>query len=212
MKIKICGLREPENIKAVAALQPDLMGFICYDRSPRFIGDLNNDVFSGLSPQVQKTAVFVNESAENIQALIDKYRFDAVQLHGDESPEFSELFFDKVTVIKAFGLNENFDLNQLASFVGKVDYFLFDTKTAIHGGSGQTFNWNILDNYKFDVPFFLSGGISLENLEEVKQLRHPQFYGVDLNSRFETQPALKDIEKLKQAFAQLKHTENEIRS
>jgi phosphoribosylanthranilate isomerase len=212
MKIKICGLQEPENIKAVAALQPDLMGFICFDRSPRFIGDLNNDVLSGLSPYVQKTAVFVNESAENIQALIDKYGFDAVQLHGDESPEFSELFLDKVTVIKAFGLNEDFDFNQLEPFVGKVDCFLFDTKTAIHGGSGQTFNWDILDRYIFDVPFFLSGGISLENLEEVKQLHHPQFYGVDLNSRFETQPALKDIEKLKQAFALLKHTENEIRS
>jgi phosphoribosylanthranilate isomerase len=212
MKIKICGLREHENIKAVAALQPDLMGFICYERSPRFIADMDEDIFSGLSPEIQKTAVFVNETAENIRAAIDKYGFEVIQLHGDETPEFAESFRDKVTVIKAFGLDEDFNFSRLEPFVGKVDYFLFDAKTVIHGGSGQTFNWAILDNYQLDVPFFLSGGLSLDNLEEVKEITHSQFYGVDLNSRFEIEPALKDIEKLKQAFALLKHTENEVRS
>jgi len=212
MKIKICGLRERENIGAVAALQPDFIGFICYDRSQRFIADMDADIFSELSPEIQKTAVFVNESAENVNALIDKYDFDVIQLHGDESPEFADSFRDKVTVIKAFGMDDLFNFDILESYQDKVDYFLFDTKTAAHGGSGRTFKWDILNDYKLNVPFFLSGGLSLDNLEEVIKINHPHFYGVDLNSRFETQPALKDIEKLKRAFKLLKQTTNEIRS
>jgi len=204
MKIKICGLRERENIEAVTALQPDLMGFICYERSPRFIADMQADVIANLSPDIQKTAVFVNESANGIQTLIDKYGFDTIQLHGDESPEFAESFRDQVTIIKAFGMDDLFDFDVLESYEGKVDYFLFDAKTASYGGSGRTFNWDILNDYQLDVPFFLSGGLSLDNLEEVTKITHPQFYGVDLNSRFEIQPALKDIEKLKRAFKLLK--------
>src|ERR1700743_2482727 len=183
MKIKICGLREPQNIEAIAALQLDLMGFICYERSPRFIADMDAAIFSGISPEIQKTAVFVNENAENIQTLIDEYGFDAIQLHGDESPEFAESFRNQVTVIKAFGMDDRFDFDILESYQDKVDYFLFDTKTAAHGGSGRTFNWEILNDYQLDVPFFLSGGLSLDNLAEVTKIDHPQFYGVDLNSR-----------------------------
>src|ERR1700761_8113042 len=104
MKIKVCGLRELDNIKAVAALGPDLMGFICYDRTPRFIADMDVKALSTISPEIQKAGVFVNESTENIQSLIDKYGFDVIQLHGAESPEFADTFRDKVTVIKAFGL------------------------------------------------------------------------------------------------------------
>jgi phosphoribosylanthranilate isomerase len=103
-------------------------------------------------------------------------------------------------VFKAFGLDGNFDFGQLDNYINKVDYFLFDTKTAAYGGSGKTFDWGMLENYKLDVPFFLSGGISLDNLEEIKKINHPQFYGVDLNSRFEMAPGVKDTGKLKQAF------------
>jgi len=213
MKIKVCGLRDPENIKAVAGLGPDYMGFINYKHSPRFIGDMPADVLNDVSAVVFKTAVLVDEIKENINTLIDNYGFNAIQLHGKESPEFADSFRNKVTVIKAFGLDNDFDFNQLNAYAGKVDYFLFDTKTAIHGGSGQTFNWNVLNKYKLNVPFFLSGGLSLDNLEEIKKIAHPQFYGVDLNSRFETAPGMKDIEKLKQAFNLLKqYTAHEIRS
>ena len=213
MKIKVCGLKYPDNIKAVAELKPDYMGFIFYDRTPRFVNDLQVNVLNELPLSIQKTAVFVDEGKERIDELIDEYGFTTIQLHGKETPEFADSFGNKVTVFKAFGLDNDFDFSQLNAYADKVDYFLFDTKTDIHGGSGKTFNWYILDKYKLNVPFFLSGGLSLDNLEQVTKITHPQFYGVDLNSRFETAPGIKDIEKLKQAFDLVKqHTTHEIRS
>jgi phosphoribosylanthranilate isomerase len=212
MKIKVCGLKDPDNIKAISALTPDYMGFICYALSPRFITDMPANAIEFLPASINKTAVFVNENESNINLLIDKFKFDTIQLHGNESPEFSNSFRGRVKVIKAFGLNSDFDFNRLNDYADKVDFFLFDTKTELHGGSGKSFDWSILDNYKLEVPFFLSGGLSPENLEEVQQINHPQFYGVDLNSRFEIAPGLKDIKKLKQAFNMLNTNTNEIRS
>lgn len=213
MKIKVCGLKYPDNIQAIEGLGPQYMGFIFYGRSPRFVGDLDADALAAISPEIIKTGVFVNERAEEMESLIDKYDFKAVQLHGNESPEFAEQFKGKVQVLKAFGVNENFDFEQLKDYTGKVDYFLFDTKTDIHGGSGKTFDWDILNKYTLDVPFFLSGGLSLDNLDQINKMTHPQFYGVDLNSKFETEPGLKDIEKLKQAFSLIKQDNtHEIRS
>lgn len=212
MKIKVCGLKDPENIEAVAALSPDYMGFIFYGKSPRFIDGLPVEALNSIPASIIKTAVFVNESAETINLLIDKYSFDAIQLHGNESPEFSNSFRNKVKVFKAFGLSDDFDFNQLNTYIDKVDFFLFDTKTDIHGGSGNTFNWAILDRYKLNIPFFLSGGISPDNLEEVKNICHPQFYGVDLNSKFETAPGIKSIEQLEKAFDIIKTYTDELRS
>ena len=206
MKIKVCGLKHPENIQSVAGLTPDYMGFIFYDKTPRYAKDVNPDLIGALPQTVVKTGVFVNETMPVINTMIDEYGFSAVQLHGNESPEFCAELKGKVTVIKAFGINENFDFEQLKPYADKVDFFLFDTKTPIHGGSGKTFDWGLLDSYTLEVPFFLSGGISLENLEEVKKIKHPQFYGVDLNSRFETEPGLKDIQKLQTAFDMLKQS------
>ena len=200
MKIKICGLKHPDNIKAIIDLAPDYVGFICYAPSPRYASDLQTETLDLLPESIYKTAVFVNEQAETISKLIDTYNFDAVQLHGNEDPEFCSVLRDKVTVIKAFGLDENFDFEILNEFADSVDYFLFDTKTDKHGGSGITFDWTLLDKYRLDIPFFLSGGLSLDNLETVSLINHPQFYGVDLNSRFEIEPGLKDINKLKKAF------------
>lgn len=200
MKIKICGLKQPENIKAIAELTPDYMGFICYAPSPRYARDLQTETLDVLPEAIYKTAVFVNEDAETIAKLTDTYNFDAIQLHGNEDPEFCNSFRDRVEVIKAFGVDQNFDFEQLSEFAGYVDYFLFDTKTSKHGGSGQTFDWTLLDNYKLNIPFFLSGGLSLENLEGIRSIKHPQFYGVDLNSRFEIEPGVKDLDKLKKAF------------
>jgi phosphoribosylanthranilate isomerase len=213
MKIKVCGLKYPDNINAVAELAPDYMGFIFYNRSPRCVGDLPPDILNNLPASIYKTAVFVDESHEKINLLIDDFGFDAIQLHGNESPDFANSFKNKMTVFKAFGLNDNFDFDRLNDYAGKVDYFLFDANTPIHGGSGNTFNWDILYKYKLTVPFFLSGGLSLDNLEQIIKITHPQFYGIDLNSRFETAPGMKDIEKLKQAFNLAKqYTAHEIRS
>jgi phosphoribosylanthranilate isomerase len=213
MKIKVCGLKDSENIKAVSAFYPDYMGFIFYGKSPRFINDVPFEQLNNIPASIFKTAVFVNESAERISELIDKYSFNAIQLHGNESPEFCNLFKNKVKVIKAFGLNSSFNFEQLKAYKNKVDFFLFDTKTDIHGGSGKTFDWSILNKYSLDIPFFLSGGLSLDNLEEVKNISHPQFYGVDLNSKFETEPGIKNIEKLEKAFDIIKQNiTNELRS
>jgi phosphoribosylanthranilate isomerase len=204
MQIKICGLKHRDNIEAITALKPNFVGFICYAPSPRFAAELNDDILAVVPETISKTAVFVNETAETIHQLIDKYHFDAIQLHGNESPEFCAGFKGKVTVLKAFGMDENFDFERLNQYVGSIDFFLFDTKTDKHGGSGRSFDWSLLNEYRLNVPFFLSGGLSLDNLEEVKSISHPQFYGVDLNSRFETEPGLKDINKLKNAFELLR--------
>jgi phosphoribosylanthranilate isomerase len=213
MKIKVCGLRDKKNIKAVAALSPDFMGFIFYGLTPRFVGDMPVENLENIPSAIIKTGVFVNETTKNISAAIDKYKFDAIQLHGNEGPELCALFKERVKVIKAFGISEDFDFEQLYAYADHVDFFLFDTKTKIHGGSGESFDWSILDKYELDIPFFLSGGLSLDNLDEVKNISHPQFYGVDLNSRFETEPAMKDITKLEKAFALIKQIDtNEIRS
>lgn len=213
MKIKVCGLKYPENIQSVAELAPDYMGFIFYNKTPRYAGGLLAGTLSELPQTVIKTGVFVNESLPVINLLIDEYGLNAVQLHGSESPEFCAALKGKTHVIKAFGINEDFDFEQLKPYAGQVDFFLFDTKTPIHGGSGKTFDWALLDKYQLNVPFFLSGGISLDNLEEIKKIKHPQFYGVDLNSRFEAEPGLKDIRKLEKAFEMLKTFDtNEIRS
>ncbi|GAB3903289.1 phosphoribosylanthranilate isomerase [Mucilaginibacter boryungensis] len=204
MKIKVCGLREAGNIEAVAALKPDFMGFIWYAQSPRYVYRLPETVLRSLPANIIKTAVFVNEHIDIVRALIHQFDFNAVQLHGQESPEYCAELKQEVQVLKAFGLDEYFDFEQLKAYVGKVDYFLFDTKTEKHGGSGRIFNWDVLNEYDLDVPFFLSGGLSLDNLAEIKNIKHPALYGVDLNSRFETAPGIKSIEKLKQAFALLK--------
>jgi len=201
MEIKICGLKYQSNISEVAMLQPGYMGFICYPQSPRYMAAIPD---IDVPENITKTGVFVNESAEKINELIYKYNFDAIQLHGSESPEFSESFMDKVVVIKAFGIDQDFDFGTLEPYEVSVDYFLFDTKTEKHGGSGQAFDWSLLEQYQMDIPFFLSGGLSLENLEEVRKIKHPQFYGVDLNSKFEIEPGLKDINKLKKAFELLR--------
>ncbi len=213
MKIKVCGLKDSENIKAVSAFNPDYMSFIFYGKSPRFINNVPFKQLNNIPASIFKTAVFVNESFERINELIDRYGFNAIQLHGNESPEFCNSFKNKVKVIKAFGLNSSFNFEQLKAYKNKVDFFLFDTKTDIYGGSGKTFDWSILNKYTLDVPFFLSGGLSNDNLEEIKNIIHPQFYGVDLNSKFETEPGIKNIEKLEKAFDIIKQNIiNELRS
>jgi phosphoribosylanthranilate isomerase len=209
MKIKVCGLRDPENIQSVAALEPDYLGFIFYNKSLRYVGEISIETLDIKSATIQKTAVFVNEKIENINAVIDKYNFDFIQLHGDESPAFCKSLRDKAIVIKAFGVNSDFDFKQLNRYRNKVDLFLFDTKTDVHGGSGLTFDWKVLDKYDMKIPFFLSGGLSADNIELVKEIDHEQFYGVDLNSKFEVSPGLKDIQQLEKAFNIIKQNIHE---
>lgn len=199
-------MKIPENIEAVSGLKPDFMGFIFYSPSKRFIGlDFEINHLKSIDQNIIKTAVFVNATADEVIEFGKMYGMQAVQLHGDESPEFCQQirgagFF----TIKAFGIDDAFDFGMLDAFKNHVDLFLFDTKTEQHGGSGKTFNWQVLKNYKLEKPFMLSGGVSLDNLDEVLKFNYPQFYGIDVNSKFEIEPGLKDIKKLEAAFKLLK--------
>ncbi len=200
MKLKICGMKYPENIQDVAELRPDFMGFIFYDKSPRNVTDnLDKGVLKALPKSIKKIGVFVNASFEEIIKQVTDYQLDGVQLHGNESPVLClQLKMQNLLVIKAFSVDKNFNFAVTEPYKKAVDYFLFDTKaTGGHGGHGVAFDWKMLDNYDNEVPFLLAGGVSLENIEEVKKLTHLNIYGIDVNSKFEIEPGLKDVEKLK---------------
>jgi phosphoribosylanthranilate isomerase len=197
MKIKVCGMKIPENIQELAALPIDLIGLIFYDKSPRYAGNLDAKTFKTFPPTIQKTGVFVNATQAYILEKVAQFDLQAVQLHGDESPGFCRgLQAQNIPVIKAFQIREALDFEQCASYKNACNYFLFDAKTPQYGGSGKKFDWNILSSYKGDTFFFLSGGIGEEDAETIRQLRHPFLYAIDLNSRFEIEPGVKDIPKL----------------
>jgi phosphoribosylanthranilate isomerase len=207
LKIKVCGMKYPDNISALSDIKPDYMGFIFYPSSKRFIGlDFQKSDLNAIDKEIIKTAVFVNAHLHEVVEFGNLYGFKTIQLHGSETPEFCELLKEQgFKIIKAFGVDEDFDFKTIESFVNSVDFFLFDTKTKEYGGSGQVFNWEVLDNYHLEKPFLLSGGLSLDNLASIKKIENPYFYGVDLNSKFEIEPGLKDIEKLELAFKILRN-------
>ncbi|RNI30466.1 phosphoribosylanthranilate isomerase [Rufibacter latericius] len=205
LKIKVCGMKYSENITELLFLQPDYVGFIFYEKSPRFIST-QVDVFSSVFPKgTQKVGVFVDEEASVILQKVTDLGLGMVQLHGHESPkECQELRESGLTVMKAFRVGAGFDFSQLQEYAPSCDYFLFDASGENPGGNGVRFNWELLKEYQLGVPFFLSGGIDLEHIAEIKALRLPQLYGLDLNSKFEIQPGLKDINRLKQFFEEIK--------
>ncbi len=205
LKLKICGMRDAENIKQLAMLEPDYIGFIFYPESKRYAAELDIKLLSSLPSEIKKTGVFVDSTYQDIAEKIETYKLDAVQLHGAEKPELCMKIKNlNVQVIKAFGIDNNFDFSNLSSYNEAIDYFLFDTKTKEHGGSGKAFDWELLNQYTLDKPYFLSGGLSIENLAEIKSINDTRLYALDLNSRFELQPGLKDIEKLTSVFNEIK--------
>jgi phosphoribosylanthranilate isomerase len=205
--IKICGLRETGNIKAAAELLPDFMGFIFYPGSGRFAGEmLNPEIVANLPAGIRKTGVFVNADLDEITETISKYSLNAVQLHGDEPPELCRIIRDTgIAVIKAFRIGENTSFSFCNDYIACTDYFLFDTMTINYGGSGQKFDWKLLERYEAGHPFILSGGISTMDIDNIAGITNPSFYGLDLNSRFEIEPGLKDIEELKKFINELRN-------
>lgn len=204
MKLKVCGLKHQENIEQLSALPIDYMGFIFYKKSTRYIEDnLNFDLVREIPVHIKKTGVFVNENSYSIFNSIAHYNLDMIQLHGEETESICAEFKPYVKVIKAFRVSDIFDFNQLKNYVPHVDYFLFDTLTESYGGSGKQFNHEILKNYTYNVPFFLSGGIDETCLESIKQLNHPQLHAIDINSKFEIDPGLKNVQKIKSFIKQL---------
>jgi len=199
MKLKVCGMKYPDNVSAVAALLPDYMGFIFYKPSKRYCAEtLTPEFVKSLPASIIKTGVFVNELLEEVLRICSEYGFKAVQLHGHETPEFC-LACKKagLQVIKVFHVGEKMDWSILGPYKKVADYFLFDTKTPEYGGSGTPFNWELLQEYDNEVPLFLSGGVDERILKEFDTLKNVNIYALDINSRFELEPGLKDVDRIK---------------
>jgi len=208
LRIKVCGMRVPENISGVTAALPDFIGFIFYPKSKRFVGfEPNSKVIAIVPDSVKKVGVFVDEFPGKVLEISQKWELHVVQLHGKETPEYCRQIKDSgFTVYKAFSVDEHFDFEKLNAYSGVCDYFLFDTKGRLPGGTGQKFNWQLLEKYQGEVPFFLSGGIGPDDLESIRNFRHPQLFGIDINSGFEVTPALKDVGKVTEFIVSIRNT------
>tara|TARA_R110002111_G_scaffold185492_1_gene251529 strand:+ start:15947 stop:16639 length:693 start_codon:yes stop_codon:yes gene_type:complete len=196
MKLKICGMKY--NTTEVAKLQPDYLGFIFYKNSAR---NFNNTSIPEVSNRIKKVGVFVDEKVEIIVNKIEKHNLDALQLHGHETPEICRLLKStNKEIIKVFSIKDEFDFSVLNDYEDVCDYFLFDTNGKLPGGNGYTFNWNVLKNYPSTKPYFLTGGIGLNEIDKIKafkeSLASKYCYAIDVNSKFEIEPGLKHIEEL----------------
>lgn len=226
MFIKVCGMREPENIRAVSALGIDMIGFVFWPNSPRYVRMISSQ--AGIIPDYsverlnkgrgkvemptdkvvlpKRVGVFVDDMPQSIVTRVFNYDLDYAQLHGEESRVMIENLCrtlepdikQGVKIIKALSIGSPEDVSRYKEYEGVVDLFLFDTKCKTVGGSGEQFDWDVLGQYDGQTPFILSGGIGPDDVERVKSFTHPQFVGIDLNSRFETEPGLKDVEALRQ--------------
>lgn len=210
VKLKICGMKFPENIQEIALLEPDFLGFIFYEGSGR---NYTENTIVSLTDSIKKVGVFVNERQDKIIQIIQKHHLNYIQLHGNETESYCLELINQLNhnqlntkIIKAFSFDDSFDFQRLTNFQ-IVDYFLFDTKGKLPGGNGTKFNWQILENYKLEKPYFLSGGIGLEDVESIQEfLKTPASkycFALDVNSQFEIEAGLKNKEKLQQFKTQL---------
>lgn len=233
MIVKVCGMREPENIRDVAALGVDWIGFIFYPKSPRYVSQIRSR--AGIIPdysvfmkheelsskelsskemmrQVKRVGVFVDDMPQNIVTRAVNYELDIIQLHGSESvimidnlrSTLAPSIRKGIKFMKALSISTAEDILRYKEYEGHVDYFIFDTQTPLVGGSGNHFDWNMLDAYDGNTPFILSGGVGPDDAERVLSIRHPMFAGIDLNSQFETAPAVKNVDALKAFLANIR--------
>jgi phosphoribosylanthranilate isomerase len=209
IKIKVCGMNDPENVKTVSGVRPDYLGYIFYNRSPRFVGDKPDSLlFKNAGSEIIKVGVFVNEDEEKVIKLTKAAGIDTVQLHGNESNDYcSCLKSSGLTVIKALCIGNSFRFETLTPYLDVVDFLLFDTKNESYGGSGKKFNWNKLSEYPGEKPFFLSGGIGPDDSEIIKSLDIKSLYAVDINSMFEIKPGIKNAYKVESFINSLKNWE-----
>ncbi|WP_418511355.1 phosphoribosylanthranilate isomerase [Corallibacter sp.] len=208
MKLKICGMKYQDNITKVANLQPDYLGFIFYKNSSRYFeGDIPE-----LPKEIKKVGVFVNAESGYIVSKVKKHGLDVIQLHGSESVDFCNelkqtLLSHSIEIIKVFSIKDQFNFDTLKPYETVCDYFLFDTKGKLPGGNGYVFNWEVLNNYPSTKPYFLSGGIGLDELKNIhaftKTTASKYCYAIDVNSKFEDKPGLKNLEKLQEFNTQL---------
>jgi len=209
MKLKVCGMRDNENIESLIALKPDFMGFIFYNKSKRFVADFPT---IEIPLSIKKVGVFVNESLDTVLDIVEKYNLDCVQLHGNETPEYCRKLKDghlessrkifseshHIELFKAFSIDDTFEFSKTEKYQKDCDFLLFDTKGKDYGGNGLKFNWEVLQKYKGLTPFLLSGGITKNDVEDIKKIKHIAFVGLDINSGFEIEPALKNINDIKE--------------
>lgn len=209
MKIKVCGNRQLDQLKELENIGIDYAGLIFYPQSPRYVlKKITGKEVRDLNLSIPKVGVFVNASEEEIILQVEDFGLDMVQLHGDETASFCSRISNRIKVIKAFRiLDVEANIDWLVKEYDEVcDYYLFDKANAgLYGGTGEKFNWNLLENSMIGKPFFLSGGISSEDAEALKTFHHPFFYGVDVNSRFEIEPGIKDMTLIKEFVHQLKN-------
>ena len=216
MVIKVCGMRDARNIREVSQLGVDMIGMIFYPKSPRYVEMQSShagiipdyakeDINIKSSKSPARVGVFVDDMVQNIVTRVVNYHLDYVQLHGNEPREMCEnlrLTLDPdirpgIKIIKAISVSDASDIQKYKEYVGAVDLFLFDTKCKTVGGSGQQFDWQVLEQYDGEIPFLLSGGIGPDDASRLHAFHHPKCIGIDLNSRFEIEPGVKDVEKLK---------------
>mgnify|MGYP006179352381 CR=1 FL=1 len=205
LKLKICGMNNLENIQEISTLQPDFMGFIFWEPSKRYC---NLDSLPIIPKSIKKVGVFVNAYFYDIIEKVSQYKLDFVQLHGNESPTLcKDLKDENITVIKAFSIDNDFDFSILKHFENRVDYYLFDTKGKLPGGNGTTFDWKVLEKYNSKTPFILSGGIGLNQIDQLRVFFNTEFskncYAIDVNSQFENEAGIKGRNELKQFQQQL---------
>ncbi|MCY7311961.1 MAG: phosphoribosylanthranilate isomerase [Chitinophagaceae bacterium] len=215
MNIKVCGITDMKQLQQLDGLDIDFAGLIFYKESPRYIDEkISGKELKKADLDLKKVGVFVNPEMIDVLDAIDEYGLDVVQLHGDETPEMCEDLGSEVEVIKAFRVTDGTDIDKMvAPYDAVCDYYLFDTGGYISplgrgegafGGTGQQFDWTILSKAKIEKPFFLSGGIGVEDAARVKTFKHLDFFGVDVNSRFEKEPGVKDMSKVLQFKMALK--------
>ena len=214
MLIKVCGMRWAGNIEALAKLTPDYMGFIFYAPSPRYAGEILTEAITEvIPPEIKKTGVFVNEGEDVIIKTAQRFHLDAVQLHGNETPKLCQrLQSEGLEVLKAINPEKLKNQALLNEYASVCDFFLFDTPTAQHGGSGIKFDWSVLKEYHEKVPYFLSGGIGPDDLDSIESIVGVKPIGLDVNSRFEVEPGLKDIPLLEAFIRKIREKEKRRRS
>jgi phosphoribosylanthranilate isomerase len=203
MNIKVCGITQLKQLQQLDGLNIDFAGLIFHKESPRYVvGKISKEELQDTDFDLKKVGVFVNAGYDEIIDMVEDYGLDVVQLHGDETPELCEQLSEEVEVIKAFAIgNGDTTIDELVAAYDEVcDYYLFDTasKEGLAGGTGEKFDWKLISKSKIEKPFFLSGGISVEDVAAIKSFRHPDYYGIDVNSRFEKSPGVKDMALLLQ--------------
>jgi phosphoribosylanthranilate isomerase len=209
MNIKVCGITQMKQLQQLDGLNIDFAGFIFHKESPRYVGDkITKEELQSADFDVKKVGVFVNAGYDEIMEAVDDYGLDIVQLHGEETPELCEQLLEDVEVIKAFSISNDDEMTideMIEDYDEVCDYYLFDTKVnGVTGGTGEKFDWKKIAKSKIEKPFFLSGGISVDDIAKIKAFKHPDYFGIDVNSKFEKSPGVKDMALLLQLKQGLK--------